>query len=209
MPGLTAYAALTRVAEVKPGDAVLVSAAAGAVGSAFGQMARLCGAGRVIGGAGSAQKVRALTERYGFDAAFNYKDGTVGEQLARIAPEGVDVYLDTVGGSQLEAVIDHLNIGGTVVIAGAITASNTDEPVAGPRNFGQVLAKRLRVQGLIVLDHDDLNAEFLDRVNGWLSAGQLRYDESLVTGIENMVDALLGLFRGDDIGKVIITTRPA
>lgn len=128
MPGLTAYAGLFEVASFKEGDAVFVSGAAGAVGSLVGQFAKIKGASRVIGSAGSDEKVTLLTQKYGFDAAFNYKNGPVGEQLRAAAPEGIDVYFDNVGGDHLEAAISSLNVHGRATLCGAIAGYNDTEP---------------------------------------------------------------------------------
>lgn len=153
MPGLTAYAGLFEVASFKEGDSVFVSGAAGAVGSLVGQFAKIKGASRVIGSAGSDEKVTLLTQKYGFDAAFNYKSGPVAEQLKEAAPEGIDVYFDNVGGDHLEAAISSLNVHGRATLCGAIAQYNATEPVPGPRNLALVIGKRLRLQGVLVGDH--------------------------------------------------------
>ncbi|MEV5504943.1 NADP-dependent oxidoreductase [Streptomyces orinoci] len=204
MPGMTAYAGLFEVASFKEGDAVFVSGAAGAVGSQVGQMARLKGASRVIGSAGSDEKVRRLIEEYGFNAAFNYKKGPVAEQLAEAAPEGIDVYFDNVGGEHLEAAIGALNVHGRVTLCGAIAQYNATEPTPGPRNLVQAIGKRLRLQGMIVSDHGHLRQQFVDEVGGWIRSGELKYDETVVNGIDNAVEAFLGLLRGDNTGKMIV-----
>ncbi len=204
MPGLTAYAGLLRTAAFKEGDVVFVSGAAGAVGSQVGQIARLKGAARVIGSAGSDEKVKVLTEEYGFDAAFNYKNGPVAEQLAKAAPKGIDVYFDNVGGDHLEAAINSLTVHGRIAVCGMIGAYNATEPPAAPRNLGMVIGKRLRMEGLLVLDHEDLKEQFFAEVGGWLRAGSLRHRETFVDGIGNGVEAFLGLLRGDNTGKMII-----
>ncbi|GGO80563.1 NADP-dependent oxidoreductase [Wenjunlia tyrosinilytica] len=204
MPGLTAYAGLLEVAQLKEGDIVFVSGAAGAVGSQVGQIARLKGASRVIGSAGSAEKVRVLEEEYGFDAAFNYKDGPVGEQLAKAAPDGIDVYFDNVGGDHLEAAIDAFRVHGRAAVCGAIAQYNETEPPPGPRNLTQLIGKRLRLQGVLVRDHAHLQGQFVEEVGGWIREGKLRYRETVVEGIENAVDAFLGMLRGENIGKMIV-----
>ncbi|MFI9273719.1 NADP-dependent oxidoreductase [Kitasatospora sp. NPDC052896] len=204
MPGLTAYAGLLEVASFKEGDAVFVSGAAGAVGSLVGQIAKLKGAKRVIGSAGSAEKVARLVADYGFDAAFNYKDGPVAEQLAAAAPEGIDVYFDNVGGDHLEAAIGALNVHGRATLCGAIAQYNETGAPAGPRNLVQAIGKRLRLQGMLVRDHADLQQQFVAEVAGWLKDGSLRYDETVRDGVENAVDAFLGLLRGDNTGKMVV-----
>ncbi|MBW1600960.1 NADP-dependent oxidoreductase [Streptomyces sp. JJ66] len=202
MPGLTAYAGLLEVASFREGDAVFVSGAAGAVGSQVGQIARLKGASRVIGSAGSAQKVKLLTEEYGFDAAFNYKDGPVAEQLAAAAPEGIDVYFDNVGGDHLEAAIERLNVHGRATLCGMISGYN--EPVPGPANLMLAIGKRLRLQGMLVGDHDALKPRFVEETAAWIASGELKYQETVTDGIDNAVDAFLSMLRGANTGKMIV-----
>jgi len=205
MPGLTAYAGLLVTAEFKPGDVVFVSGAAGAVGQVVGQIARLKGASRVIGSAGSAEKVKYLTEELGFDAAFNYKDGPVAEQLAEAAPDGIDVYFDNVGGEHLEAAISSLNLNGRVTICGAISQYNADTPPAGPRNIIQVLSKRLTLRGMLVGDHQGLQQQFVSEVAAWIASGELKYSETVVEGgVRQAPSAFLGLLRGENTGKMLV-----
>lgn len=142
MTGLTAYVGLTRIAQLKEGDTVFISGAAGAVGTAAGQIARLLGAQRVIGSAGSDAKVALLTGKYGYDAAFNYHDGPVREQLAQAAPDGIDVYFDNVGGDHLEAALDLLNRDGRAALCGAISGYNSAEKAAGPDNMAKIIMNR-------------------------------------------------------------------
>jgi NADPH-dependent curcumin reductase CurA len=205
MTGLTAYAGLLRIAGFTEGETVFVSAAAGAVGSQVGQIARLKGAARVVGSAGSDEKAALLVEEYGFDAAFNYKKAPVAEQLAAAAPDGIDVYFDNVGGDHLEAAIGALRRNGRAAICGAIAQYNATEPVPGPRNLALLIGKRLTLRGFIVGDHDDLQPEFVREVGGWLREGKLRHRETVVTGIENNVEAFLGLLRGENTGKMIVS----
>ncbi|RZD75173.1 NADP-dependent oxidoreductase [Streptomyces albidoflavus] len=204
MPGLTAYAGLLDVASFKPGDAVFVSGAAGAVGSEVGQIARLKGASRVIGSAGSDEKVKLLVDEYGFDAAFNYKNGPVAEQLKEAAPDGIDVYFDNVGGDHLEAALGRLNQFGRVALCGAIAQYNDKGAPAGPRNLALAIGKRLRLQGFIVGDHSDLQPQFVEEVSGWVRSGELKYNETFVEGIDNGVEGFLGMLRGENTGKMII-----
>ncbi|MDG4861409.1 NADP-dependent oxidoreductase [Streptomyces sp. T-3] len=205
MPGMTAYAGLLEVASFKEGDAVFVSGAAGAVGSQVGQIARIKGASRVIGSAGSDEKVKLLVEEYGFDAAFNYKKGPVAEQLKEAAPEGIDVYFDNVGGEHLEAAISRLNVHGRATICGMIAQYNSTEPPAAPRNMAMIIGKRLRLQGMLVNDHAHLQSQFVQDVASWIASGELKYNETFVDGIENGVDAFLGLLRGENTGKMIVS----
>jgi NADPH-dependent curcumin reductase CurA len=204
MTGLTAYVGLTRIAQVKPGDVVFVSGAAGAVGSVAGQVAKALGASRVVGSAGSAEKVRHVIEDLGFDAAFDYHEGPVSRQLREAAPDGIDVYFDNVGGEHLEAAIGSLRRGGRIAICGAISAYNATEPPPGPRNLSRLIQTRGRIEGFLVGDHWDLTSEYAGRAAEWLSAGQLVSRETFVDGIENAVDAFLGLLRGDNTGKMVV-----
>ena len=204
MTGLTAYAGLLRIAQFAAGETVFVSGAAGAVGSQAGQIARLMGAERVIGSAGSDEKAALLVEEYGFDAAFNYRSGPVARQLAEAAPDGIDVYFDNVGGDHLEAAIGALRRDGRAALCGAISAYNATEPPPGPRNLGLAIGKRLTLRGFIVLDHYDLQPAFVRDVGGWLREGRLRYRETVTTGIDHAVEAFLGMLAGDNTGKTVV-----
>ncbi|MFC7826321.1 NADP-dependent oxidoreductase [Streptomyces sp. NPDC057375] len=204
MTGLTAYAGLLRTASFKEGDSVFVSGAAGAVGSQVGQIAKLKGASRVIGSAGSDEKVKLLLDEYGFDAAFNYKSGPVSEQLRAAAPDGVDVYFDNVGGDHLEAAIGSLNLNGRIAICGAISVYNNTEPAPGPKNLARLIQTRGRIEGFLVGDHYDLQPQFVEEVGPWVRSGELKYRETVVEGIENNLEAFLGVLRGDNTGKMIV-----
>ncbi|MFF7919638.1 NADP-dependent oxidoreductase [Streptomyces mirabilis] len=204
MTGLTAYAGLLRTASFKEGDSVFVSGAAGAVGSQVGQIAKLKGASRVIGSAGSDEKVKLLVEEYGFDAAFNYKNGPVSEQLRAAAPDGVDVYFDNVGGDHLEAAIGSLNRDGRIAVCGMISVYNSTEPVPGPKNLARLIQTRGRIEGFLVGDHYDLQAQFVQEVGAWVRSGELKYSETVVEGIENNLEAFFGVLRGDNVGKMIV-----
>ncbi len=203
MTGLTAYAGLLDVAAMLPGETVFVSGAAGAVGSVVGQIAKLRGADRVIGSAGSPAKVRRLAE-LGFDAAFDYHDGPVRELLRDAAPEGIDVYFDNVGGEHLEAAIGAMRLHGRAAICGMIGQYNATEPPAAPRNLALLIGKRLTLRGFLVGDHGHLRDQFLREASGWLREGMLRYDETVVDGIENAPAAFLGLLRGENLGKMLV-----
>jgi NADPH-dependent curcumin reductase CurA len=204
MTGLTAYVGLTEIAHLKEGDTVFVSGAAGAVGTAVGQIARLLGAKRVIGSAGSPEKVALLTEKYGYDAAFNYKDGDVRGQLAAAAPEGVDVFFDNVGGDHLEAALDAFNDGGRAALCGAIVGYNTTEKVAGPDNMANIITRGLMLKGFTLASYLHLAPEFQERMTGWFAAGEIAYDETIVDGIENTVDAFLQMMKGANTGKMLV-----
>jgi NADPH-dependent curcumin reductase CurA len=204
MTGLTAYVGLTEIARLTEGDTVFVSGAAGAVGTAVGQIARLLGAKRVIGSAGSAEKVALLTDKYGYDAAFNYKDGDVRGQLAAAAPDGIDVFFDNVGGDHLEAALDAFNDGGRAALCGAITGYNTTEKVAGPDNMANIITRGLTLKGFTLASYLHLAPEFQERMTGWFAAGEIAYDETIVDGIENTVDAFLQMMKGANTGKMLV-----
>ncbi|KAB1905051.1 NADP-dependent oxidoreductase [Micromonospora sp. AMSO31t] len=203
MTGLTAYAGLLDVAAMKPGETVFVSGAAGAVGSMVGQIAKLRGAGRVVGSAGSAAKVERL-RALGFDAAFDYHDGPVRDQLRAAAPDGVDVYFDNVGGEHLEAAIGAMNLHGRAAICGMIAQYNATEPPAAPRNLALLIGKRLTLRGFLVGDHGHLREQFVQEMAGWLRDGRISYDETVVDGIERAPEAFLGLLRGENLGKMLV-----
>jgi hypothetical protein len=204
MPGLTAYVGVLDIAAMKEGDAVFVSGAAGAVGSLAGQIAKLRGATRVVGSAGSAAKVAYLTGVLGFDAAFNYRDAPVREQLRRAAPDGIDVYFDDVGGDHLEAAIAALNRYGRVALCGAISLYNATAPAPGPANLGLAVGKRLTLRGFIVSDHNDRMPAFAAEMAQWLAKGRIRFDETIVDGLERAPEAFLAMLRGENTGKMVV-----
>jgi NADPH-dependent curcumin reductase CurA len=204
MTGLTAYAGLLKVAEFKAGDAVFVSGAAGAVGSLVGQIAKAMGASRVIGSAGTPEKVARLLE-LGFDAAFNYHDGPVREQLEKAAgPAGIDVYFDNVGGEHLEAALAVLNVGGRVAMCGAIAQYNSTEPTPAPRNLMLAIGKQLTLRGFLVGGQRQHSAEFFEKMSAWLADGSVRYDETVVDGLENAPQAFMDLLDGANTGKMLV-----
>ncbi|MFC8041684.1 NADP-dependent oxidoreductase [Paenarthrobacter sp. NPDC057355] len=204
MTGLTAYAGLLKVAEFKEGDVVFVSGAAGAVGSMVGQIAKAMGASKVIGSAGSAEKVDRLLE-LGFDAAFNYNDGPVLEQLQEAAGErGIDVYFDNVGGEHLEAALATLTVGGRVAMCGAIVQYNSTEPPAAPRNLAVAIGKQLTLRGFLVGGQRQHAAEFAQKMAGWLADGTISYDETIVDGLENAPQAFIDLLDGANTGKMLV-----
>jgi NADPH-dependent curcumin reductase CurA len=203
--GLTAYVGLLDMAGLRSGDTVFVSGAAGAVGSVAGQIARLRGAKRVIGSAGSAEKVALLKEKLGFDAAFDYHDGHLYRQLTEAAPEGIDVYFDNVGGEHLEAAIGALNDHGRVALCGSISMYNDAEPRPGPKNLSLAVGKRLTLRGFIVTDHADRFPAMARELGGWLAAGDLVAEETIVDGgLDTAVTAFLGMLRGENTGKMVV-----
>jgi NADPH-dependent curcumin reductase CurA len=204
MPGLTAYVGLTRVAELREGDTVFVSGAAGAVGSLAGQIARNLGATRVVGSAGSAQKVSYVVDELGFDSAFDYHEGKVAGRLREHAPDGLDVYFDNVGGDHLEGAIANMKDFGRIALCGAVSQYNATEAAPGPRNMWLVVTRRLRLQGFIVTDHGDLAREYLTTAADWIREGRLRFKETYADGLDHAVDAFLDLHRGANIGKMLV-----
>jgi NADPH-dependent curcumin reductase CurA len=200
--GLTAWAGLNLV-EVKAGDVIFISGAAGAVGNVAGQLAKLRGC-RVIGSAGSAEKVRFLREECGFDGAFNYKSGPVLEQLVREAPDGVDVYFDNVGGESLEAALSAMRLHGRIIACGAISIYNAEAPRPGPSNLANIIGKRLTMKGFIVSDWLGRRAEFEEEVGAYVKAGKVKNKETVVKGIEQAPAAFIGLFQGQNVGKMVV-----
>ena len=207
MTGLTAYAGLTKVAGFKEGDVVFVSGAAGAVGSLVGQIAKAMGAKKVIGSAGSAEKVQRLLD-LGFDAAFNYHDGPVKDALKKAAGEdGIDVYFDNVGGEHLEAAIAVMNKYGRIAMCGAISQYNTTDAPTGPRNLALAIGKELTLRGFIVGSYNQYADEFASLMSGWLRDGAVSYDETFVDGLENAPQAFIDLMKGANKGKMVVTLK--
>ncbi|HEX3680676.1 MAG TPA: NADP-dependent oxidoreductase [Galbitalea sp.] len=204
VPALTAWIGLFVIAKMKEGESVFVSGAAGAVGTAVGQLAKLRGASRVVGSAGSAEKIALITSRYGYDAAFNYKDGKISRQLAAAAPDGIDVYFDNVGGDHLEAAIFSMNRGGRAAICGSISSYNAEVAPPGPRNLWMLTTKSLTLEGFTIpslLQHGDA---FAAEVAPLVASGAFVYDETIVDGIDNALDAFYGLMRGENTGKMLV-----
>jgi NADPH-dependent curcumin reductase CurA len=204
MPGRTAYFGLLDVAEPRPGDTVVVSGAAGAVGSTVGQIAKLNGC-RVVGFAGTDEKTAWLTDDLGFDAAINYE--TTDDYRAALdeaAPDGVDVYFDNVGGPITDAVFTRLNVDARVAVCGQIAHYNDEHAPTGPRKLPQLIAPRAKVEGLLVSDYATRFGAARDRLEAWVDSGALDHRETVVQGLENAPDAFLGLFSGDNIGKQVV-----
>ena len=202
MTGLTAWVGLNLV-NLKAGDRVFVSGAAGAVGSVAGQLATLRGCS-VVGSAGSDQKVDALTTDFGFDAGFNYKHGDIRGQLAAAAPDGIDVYFDNVGGEHLEAALACMREHGRVAACGAISRYNEEGPVPGPRNMFLFVTRRLTMRGFIVSDHVRERKAFAEEVAPLVQSGRLKARETIVSGLENAPQAFLDMLRGGNLGKMIV-----
>jgi NADPH-dependent curcumin reductase CurA len=202
MTGLTAWAGLKQ-GEVKAGETVYISGAAGAVGSVAGQLAKIRGC-RVIGSAGSVGKVTFLRKECGFDVAFNYNDGPVLEQLKKNAPDGIDVYFDNVGGESLEAALTVLRLHGRIIACGGISGYNAEKPIPGPVNLFNITTKRLTMKGLMVFDWLEHQAEFREEMGGYFRAGKLKHKETVVEGIDQAVAAFIGLFHGQNLGKMVV-----
>jgi NADPH-dependent curcumin reductase CurA len=201
--GLTAYAGLFRVGELREGDIVWVSAAGGAVGSLVAQMAKIRGH-YVVGSAGSSEKVRVLRDELGLDAAFNYNDGPLPELLRQAAPDGIDLYFDNVGGGHLQAALGALRPWGRVAMCGSISDYDAAAPAPGPDNLFQAVANNLTLRGFRGSANFGLMDEMVREVGGWLRERKLRYRETVVDGLENAPDALARLMRGDTTGKTLV-----
>ena len=208
MPGLTAYYGLLKVAGVNPGETVCVSGAAGAVGSAVGQIARLKGC-RAVGIAGGARKCGWVAGELGFEAAIDYKGEDVGKALGAACPDGVDVYFDNVGGPITDAVFPHLNERSRVAICGQISQYNAVDAPVGPRLLWHFIVKRIRAQGFLVFDFREHDAESLDEMASWLRDGKLMYTETVAQGIENAAAAFIGMLGGANMGKQVVKLSDA
>ena len=203
MPGMTAYVGLLDVGALQAGETVFVSGAAGAVGSAVGQIAKIKGC-VVVGSAGSREKVRHLTEELGFDHAFDYHDGRLERQIRGGAPEGVDVYFDNVGGEHLQAALNCMKPGGRIPLCGAIAQYNATAPVPGPNNLAIAIGMGLTLKGFIVSSFEHRRADFLRDMTAWVQNGQLQYRETVLPGLERAAEAFIGLFTGANTGKMVV-----
>jgi NADPH-dependent curcumin reductase CurA len=207
MPGLTAYVALLDIGQPKSGETVVVSAAAGAVGSIAGQIAKLKGC-RVIGTAGTDEKCAFVTNDLGFDACINYKTADLDAALREACPDGIDVYVDNVGGAMFAAVLRRINTAARIPLVGLISQYSDTEAAPGP-NLRPVLTNRATLRGMIVSDHAHRTPDFLRDMADWLRAGKIHYREDIVDGLENAVSAFLGLFEGENVGKRIVKVAEA
>ncbi|MDF8335665.1 NADP-dependent oxidoreductase [Novosphingobium sp. HBC54] len=201
--GLTAYFGLLDICQPKPGETLVVSAAAGAVGSVVGQIAKIKGA-RVVGIAGGEAKCRWLVDDLGFDAAIDYKNEDVGEALDRHCPDGIDMNFENVGGPIMDAVFSRLRRNGRMALCGLITGYNSDGPLAGPSDFGRILMQRLTVRGFIVIDYMARAREAMADLGQWVADGKLRWKDHIVDGLENAPAALDRLFTGNHDGKLMV-----
>ena len=202
--GLTAYFGLLDIGDPKPGETVVVSAAAGSVGSIVGQIAKIKGC-NVIGIAGGASKCKLLTDELGFDHAIDYKAAPVGKALRAAAPKGIDVYFDNVGGDILEACLFGMNNFGRIACCGAVSQYDGAAPAHGPRGIpGLIVVKRLTMRGFIVMDYQDRHEKALEELQGWVASGKLKVKEDIMQGLENTPQALVGLLAGDNVGKRMV-----
>src|SRR3954451_1389699 len=205
MTGLTAWVGLTDIGKPQPGETVVVSAAAGAVGSVAGQIAKIKGA-RAVGIAGGPEKCSLLTDQLGFDAAVDYKADDWREQLAAATPDGIDVDFENVGGDIMDAVFARLNLRSRVALCGLISGYNDADPPPGPRAFGNLLVQRATLQGFIVLDHFDRLPEAITEIGGWMAEGKLKPLETVVEGFEQLPTAINMLFEGKNVVKLVVRT---
>ncbi len=204
--GITAYFGLLDLGQPRPGDTVVVSTAAGAVGSAVGQIAKLMGC-RTVGIAGGAVKTKLCREAFGYDAAIDYKADNLKDELAAACPRGVDVYFDNTAGAISDAVLAQLAIGARVVICGTASIASWDPPPMGPRVERHVLVKRARISGLLIFDYAHRFEEAIGRLADWVRDGKLRYREDIAEGIEHCPGAIAELYRGENLGKRLIHLR--
>jgi len=204
MTGLTAWVGLKDIGRPQPGETVVVSAAAGAVGSIAGQIAKIAGA-RVVGIAGGPEKCALLTDRLGLDAAVDYKADDWRAQLKAATPDGIDVDFENVGGDIMDAVFARLNIRARVALCGLISGYNADSPPRGPRAFGNLLVQRARLEGFIVLDHFHRLPEAVADISGWMAEGKLQALETVVEGFEQLPSAINMLFDGANTGKLVVS----
>ena len=203
LTGCTAYFGLLDIGQIKVGETVVVSAAAGAVGSIVGQIAKIKGC-RVVGITGSNEKCRWLVEELGFDAAINYKTVDLESAIAQACPDGIDVYFDNVGGSILDAVLTKINLYARIPLCGLISTYNATEPVPGPYNYSKILMNRVRVQGFIILDYIPRWSEAISDLGQWLNQGKIKYALEVIEGLENAPKAILKLFDGNKKGKLVV-----
>ena len=209
MPGMTAYVGLMEIAGANSGETVFVSAASGAVGSVVGQLAKIHGC-RVTGCAGSDDKVASLTEKFGYDAAFNYRASKALHQSIReICPDGIDVSFENVGGEIFEAVLWNMHDYGRVALCGMIAHYNDEEPQPGPRGMMLIVGRRLTIRGFIVTDHPDVCEKYIAKAVDWIKEGKLKYRETVAEGIENAPGAFIDMLKGKNTGKQIVQLAEA
>jgi NADPH-dependent curcumin reductase len=203
MPGMTAYFGLLDVGNPKPGETVVVSGAAGAVGQTVGQVAKIKGC-RVVGIAGGQAKCDFAVKEMGFDACVDYKAGDFRAAFKEACPKGVDVYFDNVGGDILDLVLTRINRKARIIVCGAISQYNNTTPVKGPANYLSLLVNRARMEGIVVFDYAAQYPVAIKEIAGWMKAGKFISREDVVEGVDNFPSALLKLFNGENFGKLIL-----
>jgi len=203
MPGMTAYFCFLELGQPKEGETVVVSGAAGAVGSVVGQIAKIKGC-RTVGIAGGPDKCKYIVEELGYDAAIDYKNENVRQRLKETCPDGVDVYFDNVGGEILDTVLTRINRGARIPICGAISQYNNTTPIKGPSNYLSLLVNRARMEGFVVFDYASRYGEAVMQMAQWMQAGKLKAKEQVEEGLDNFPEVLLRLFNGDKMGKLVL-----
>ncbi|MDO8299443.1 NADP-dependent oxidoreductase [Lacisediminimonas sp.] len=203
MPGMTGYFGLTEIGRPQPGETVLVSGAAGAVGQTVGQVARHLGC-RAVGIAGGREKCDFVVNELGFDACIDYKNASLRDELKKHCPKGVDVYFDNVGGEILDTVLTRINFKARIIICGAISQYNNTTPVKGPSNYLSLLVNRARMEGMVVFDYAPRYPEAVKVIAKWIQEGSFKTREDIVDGLDNFPDALLMLFEGRNFGKLVL-----
>ncbi len=208
MPGMTGYFGLMDVGQPQPGETVVVSGAAGAVGQTVGQLARIKGC-RVVGIAGGPAKCEWVVKELGFDACIDYKAGTVRDDLKAHCPKGVDIYFDNVGGDILDTVLTRINRKARIIICGAISQYNNTTPVQGPKNYLSLLVNRARMEGIVVFDYTERFPQAVAEMAGYLQDGRMKSREDVVVGLDTFPESLLKLFNGENFGKLVLQVAPA
>lgn len=202
--GFTAWVGLKRIGQLAAGDTVFISAAAGAVGSAAGSFAKLLGAGRLVGSAGGPAKVAQVVDQFGYDDAMDYRAESPKDAVPRLAPDGIDLYFDNVGGPHLVAALHNMKIGGRIALCGMISQYSDDGRGQDINHLIEAVLRRVTIRGFIVRDHEDMRPEFEDTVAGWLRSGDIDGAQTVTDGIDHAVEAFLGMLRGSNVGKALV-----
>ena len=202
----TAYFGLLEIAEPKAGETVVISTAAGSVGSIVGQIAKIKGC-HVVGLTGSDEKCKWITEELGFDEAINYKTENLSEALKRTCPNGIDVYFENVGGEIFDTCLAHMNMYGRISVCGLIAHYNSSVEVPGPKNYPMILMNRLKIQGFIILDYMDRYPEAIEAITQWMGEGKIKVQQDVVDGLENAVETVKKLYTGANTGKLMIRVK--
>jgi hypothetical protein len=202
----TAYFGLLEITKPKSGETVVISTAAGSVGSIVGQIAKIKGC-HVVGLTGTDEKCRWITEELGFDEAINYKTEDLSKALERTCPNGIDVYFENVGGEILDTCLKHMNMFGRISVCGLIAHYNSSEEIPGPKNYPMILMNRLKVEGFIILDYMERYPEAIAAITQWMSEGKIKVQQDVVDGLENAVETVKKLYTGDNTGKLMVRVR--